>query len=900
MTEESLLENLLEQWDRLRRTGQTVDSETLCASCPQLLPLFRQKITTILEMERLLEKQEQTLRGELEVTVYGTATGSIVHTESRYKVLRSHACGGLGEVLLAHDEALGRPVALKKMRRGAGQDSVRRQRFLREAMITGQLDHPGIVSILSTGQDDSGQPVYVMKFIEGETLAEATRRKHQIFDAGTDRNTHEFLRVVLRPLLSRFLTICNTVAYAHDQGIIHRDLKPANMMLGAFGATYVVDWGLARKVRVSTGRVMDDEQSSSRRDAGAASAETVTALDDVTDDELLGVALKDLTGTGAVIGTPAYMSPEQASGQGNHVEPASDIYSLGATLYFLCTASAPVTTDDGTDWLDAVTRGRITRPRVRQPLIPESLESVCLKAMALNPGDRYSSVVELAADIERWLNDEPVTACRESWPARIARMSRRHRAWTQAGLLGLVVITILSTVFVWQLSDKLQRAETAERAAWELALEKSELAVREQTARKTADEQSSLALATLRSVIFRIARNLKNVEGAAEVRTQLLTTAIDGLAKVAKTLETRIEVDRTLLAAHNDIGKIYMFVGNLEKTDSTAAALHHFQKARDIGRQLLKESPEDSSLQRDVSVSQELIGDILTQMGRLDEADKSYAESLAISEQRLKATPGDIKCMQDAGFGYEKVADGLLTRGETASARPHLERCVELYTKIVALEPNNASYRRDLIVGQSKFGNVLKSEGQLEEAADLFEACVQGCVALEQIPDSGAQRRDRSVNLNKLGAVRLLQGKTSDALTVFGESLEVSRVALQADPQSVTARRDLTIVLNHMGSACRAAGNLEDARQHFLEGLPIRRVLATEDASNQVAQVDLARTLTELCDVEVQSRQNEKARVYLEEAESVLKPLSEQGILNGAEDKALVAQLAELKMKLQE
>ncbi len=191
MTDETLLENLLEQWDRLRRTGQTVDADALCASSPQLLPLFRQKITTILDMERLLERQEETLRGELEVSASGASAASIVCTESRFRVLRSHARGGLGEVLLAQDEALGRPVALKKMRHGAGQDSARRQRFLREAMITGQLDHPGIVSILSTGQDEDGQPVYVMKFIEGETLAEATRRTHHAFGAGADRSAHD-------------------------------------------------------------------------------------------------------------------------------------------------------------------------------------------------------------------------------------------------------------------------------------------------------------------------------------------------------------------------------------------------------------------------------------------------------------------------------------------------------------------------------------------------------------------------------------------------------------------------------------------------------------------------------------------------------------------------------------
>lgn len=903
MTDESLLQSLMDEWDSQRRSGSPPDPDRLCAGAPHLLSAVRERISAIIEMEKLFQMQEQTITHSRSHNENSAAEAlSVVSTEARYRVIRACAQGGLGEVLLAEDELLGRPVALKVMKANSGKQSGRRQRFLREAMITGQLDHPGIVPILNTGEDSLGRALYVMKFIEGETLAEAVRGAHELFFASLQKGlvrSQDFAKVVLRPLLGRFLTICNTVAYAHRQGIVHRDLKPANMMLGEFGATYVVDWGLAKHVSPGTHGTPTTDRNLTGGGPFGAVAETIVPDEELTEDELNISPMTSLTGTGAVIGTPAYMSPEQARGETTSTGKASDLYSLGATLYFLLTAQPPITVDSGMTWIDSVTSGRFPRPREHQSQVPAALESICLKAMALKPDDRYASVLEMAADLERWLNDDPVSAFQEPWMARVARVSRRYRAWTQAGLAGLAVVSIVSMFFLWQLQAKVERAESAERAASILATDKSRLAEKEQSARKTADEQAGLALSTLRSVIFRIARNLENVEGAAEVRTQLLKTAVEGLNKVAKTLETRIEADRALIAAHNDIGKIYMFVGNLEKVNSSEQALHHFQQARALGEQMLKETPADSSLHRDVSVSLELMGDILIPMGRLDEADKAYSQSLAISEQRLMQTPNDIKCMQDAGFGYEKVADGLLTRGEIAKARPYLERCIGLYQKIVDLDPKNASYRRDLIVGQSKFGNVLRNEERYDEAAMLFRSCVDGCKALENIPDSGAQLRDRAVNLNKLGAVLLLQNNASEARRVFGESLEISRAAFQVDPRSVTSRHDLTIVLKRIADASVAGGDPENARARLMECLPIRRELATEDAANQALQVELAAVLADLCSLDLDSNHKDKAAEYLKEAEALLKGLSEKQRLEGAEEKVLMDRVSELRAKLE-
>jgi serine/threonine protein kinase len=209
----------------------------------------------------------------------------------------------------------------------------------------------------------------------------------------------------LRQLLNRFVVVCNTVAYAHSRGIIHRDIKPANIMLGKFGETLLVDWGLAKRVQPS-----GDQLST-----GATSLLPQTT------------PAGDLTRVGDALGTPPYMSPEQAAGRSDAVGPASDIYSLGATLYVLLTGRLPFQTRVLSELLDRIQQGEFPRPREVKRGIPRALEAVCLKAMALRPEDRYATPLDLAADVERWLADEPVSAWRRPWVGRVYHWLTRYR-----------------------------------------------------------------------------------------------------------------------------------------------------------------------------------------------------------------------------------------------------------------------------------------------------------------------------------------------------------------------------------------------------------------------------------------------------------------------------------------
>ena len=305
-------------------------------------------------------------------------SGVIGSASPRYQILRSHARGGLGEIFLAMDPELKRQVALKVLQAYHAHDPVSQARFVLEAEITGRLEHPGIVPVYGLGRDPAGRPYYVMRFIEGETLKAAIERFHG--PAGRRQEPRD-REVSFRRLLQSFVAACNAVAYAHSRGVVHRDLKPENIMLGRFGETLVVDWGIAKTLAIEEAAAGEGSPSS-------------TAAGDPS-----------LTLPGAAVGTPRYMSPEQASGELDQVGAASDIYGLGATLYCLLVGHAPFPDGDVSEVLDRVRRGIFPAPRRLRREIDPALESICLKAMALRPTERFSSPLALAGEIEIWLAD---------------------------------------------------------------------------------------------------------------------------------------------------------------------------------------------------------------------------------------------------------------------------------------------------------------------------------------------------------------------------------------------------------------------------------------------------------------------------------------------------------------
>jgi PAS domain S-box-containing protein len=306
-----------------------------------------------------------------------TTLDHVHELRERYALTRLHATGGIGRVWLARDGNLGRDVALKELRPERADNTTLWSRFFREARITGQLEHPGIVPVYELARrSDDQQPFYTMRFVKGRTLSEAARDHHQKRVAGQDEP------LALLALLTAFVVVCNTVAYAHARGVIHRDLKGHNVIVGNFGEVIVLDWGLAKLV----------DQS------GEAEVETTSVLLDPGE----GSGDVDLTAHGQAMGTPAYMAPEQAAGRSDLIDRRTDVYGLGAILYEILTGQPPFTGSDTHDVLRRVRQDVPVRPHQLWAGVPPTLETACLRALAKEPAARYASALELAQEVERW------------------------------------------------------------------------------------------------------------------------------------------------------------------------------------------------------------------------------------------------------------------------------------------------------------------------------------------------------------------------------------------------------------------------------------------------------------------------------------------------------------------
>ena len=343
----------------------------------------------------------------------GGATGD----GQRFRVLRPHARGGLGAVFVALDGELHREVALKQILDHHADDLDSRHRFLLEAEITGGLEHPGIVPVYGLGTYGGGRPYYAMRFVRGDSLKDALAAFHADESLKGDPGRRS---LELRGLLRRFTDVCNAIDYAHGRGVLHCDIRPGNVIVGRHGETLVIDWGLAKEV----GRPEPGEPGVERPMNTTSASESAATL------------------PGTVIGTPAYMSPEQAAGDIERLGPRSDVYSLGATLYCLLTGKPPFEGDDVGAILRGVQEGDFPPPRQLDSSIDLALEAICLKAMALRTEDRYGSCRMLVDDVERWAAEEPVTAWREPFAWRARRWARRNGTIVTAAAAAVLVALV--------------------------------------------------------------------------------------------------------------------------------------------------------------------------------------------------------------------------------------------------------------------------------------------------------------------------------------------------------------------------------------------------------------------------------------------------------------------------
>ena len=304
----------------------------------------------------------------------------------------------MGVVYKARQVTLNRPVALKMIKAGLLADDDQLQRFQNEAESVALLDHPGIVPVYEVGEHE-GQRYFSMKLIDGGNLAD------QLVSFKDDPGA----------VATLMIETAEAVQHAHMRGILHRDLKPANILIDAQGHPHITDFGLAKRIESDV----------------------------------------ELTQSGAILGTPAYMSPEQAAGNRGSITTATDVYGLGAILYALLTGKAPFGGESVIETLDAVRNRPPEPPTKRNAKVPRDLELICLKCLEKNPADRYPTAGALADDLRRWAAGEPVSVRAAGAMERVAKWARRKPTLAAAYTLGLLTVFLggLGGAAVWQWRD---------------------------------------------------------------------------------------------------------------------------------------------------------------------------------------------------------------------------------------------------------------------------------------------------------------------------------------------------------------------------------------------------------------------------------------------------------------
>jgi serine/threonine-protein kinase len=610
----------------------------------------------------------------------------------RYRPVRFHAKGGLGEVFVAEDMELRREVALKLIRKDKTSEATSCRRFLLEAEITGNLEHPGIVPVYGLGQDADGQPCYAMRFIQGETLQEVIQRFHE-GDHKPGRRAGE-RGLEFRGLLSRFVAVCNTIAYAHSRGVLHRDLKPTNIMLGKYGETLVLDWGLAKVF-----------------DLGA----QVRPSGEETLLPKPGTPNGSATKTGLAMGTPAYMSPEQAAGHLHQLGPASDVYSLGATLYPLLTGKPAFA--DTVDVLARVQRGDFAAPRQLNPQVPAPLDAACRKAMSLAPGDRYGSPRDLADDIEHWLADEPVTAYREPVAARCARWGRRHRSVLSGAAALLVTAVAALAVGLIVVKQEKDRAETA------LARE----GMAKKRARQALDEMSSLALGDW------LGRQPGKMPPEQRAFLNRALTLYQEFAHEVGDGET---VRHGVAYAHLNVGMICAKLGQIRE------AQEGYQRAIEYFKRLAAESPTVTKYRANLASSHSNLGALLAELGNWDQAERAYQEAIELFRLIVDEFPAEPYYRRQLAVSLNNLGNMRRTIGQPKAAESAHEEAIAIRKRLATDFPAEPQYRQDLADSHIGLGNLRATTGRPGDAATEYRNAltIQEKLAAE-FPDEPLHRR---------------------------------------------------------------------------------------------------------------------------------------------------------------
>ncbi len=711
----------------------------------------------------------------------------------RFTIIREVAKGGMGQVSKAIDRELDREVALKEIQPRYAYDHSVAARFVLEARVTGKLEHPGIVPVYGLNHYPDGRPYYAMRFITGESLQDAIKAFHQTEEPKLNPQEQA---LALRKLLKRFIDVCNTIAFAHSRGFLHRDLKPANIMLGPYGETLVVDWGLAKDTAapprrpqasptaviptLAMNRSLPDTQQQTvapgddslayqitqtklpNLDSGSDSYQG-TVVQSINNDSVAydatrtgmgvnpvssatppGTNDSELTELGRAMGTPSYMAPEQADGRWDDVKPQADIYSLGATLYSILCGKPPFR-GEAYAILEKVKRGEITPIEEHKKNLPKALVAIAYKAMALVPSERYANALDLANDVERWMADEPIAIYREPWTVRLARWGRRHRTFMLAS--ATVILTALVSITIGYLQVAAEQKRTAEAKGQ----------TDEAYGRLKVEEEK------VRNSFLELQEKEKRVREARTVAERSRESARDALLAL-----TDDAIGEILTSQHAATGKQKQFLENV-------VAMYH--------RFIQESTTEDS--QYFVAGAHFRVGRLQFKLGNHTEADQAYQRVFELAKE--KSTPEWKQLYGETLIysGIQKMVISALPQAEESfrSAR-------QIFFDLIIADDNvgkvsKTEYWYRLGQSEDRLGLVLYIRGQLEEAEAWFRTSLSNRqMLLTREPDNLDYQFRIAQSLRQIAMVCNSNGRRLEALESATKARDICTEILKKDPTS--------------------------------------------------------------------------------------------------------------------
>ncbi len=745
-----------------------------------------------------------------------------------YLIVREVGRGGMGVVYEARQVSLDRRVALKVLPFAAVLDRKQVARFYNEAQAAAHLHHPNIVPVFSSGCD-RGVHYYAMQFIEGQALDLAIRQLRNLqgtrpagsaepstptepqagaataggSSAGwnpvtsvAELKSGQFFRTVAR----LGIEAAEALDYAHQCGVVHRDIKPSNLMLDEQGKLWISDFGLARF------------------DANAS-----------------------LTATGDVLGTVRYMSPEQVAGKPSVVDPRTDVYSLGITLYELATLQDAFTGSDRQAYLRWISEEEPRPPRQVNPAIPVDLETILLKAIAKLPQDRYLTAKELADDLRRFLEGESILARRANLLDRAGKWARRHRLLVAAAAVSMAVVLVGSlagTLLVTAeqaktkvaLEDKLAlQAEAAIKIAAEQAKTKAALDQAEANFHQAAENLSRAEthLRQLREVVDRFgayhAERLKDLPGVEPLRRELLLDTLNYYREFIRYAADDPTLRADLAVTYSKAAAVSEQIGN------EAAALAAYQQAAEAFRRLAAAHPAEPRYRADLALCQNNLGLLLAATGKTREAEAAYSSALEVQQRLIVEQPGSADFQRDLALTYGNI--GLLARtvNQAARAEQNFRAAIAIQEPLAAKHADRPEYLQHLAISYNNLSFLqAKSDPQQAEASSRKARTIQEQLVAAH-PTNTEYQSDLALSYNNLGALESYNGRTEQAAASYGRAIAIQQQLVRKSPTVPRFRRDLAISHNNLGRVFSKAKKNDLAGKSFESARAIMKELVDDD-----------------------------------------------------------------------